>query len=175
MIRAFAAARGIKAFHQTFLDRASFQHWVDVYDKEPIAGPKLLYVASHGGNGQLAGLRDVINRTTVVQTIAQAENIRFVHFGSCFFGSEANLKKLLEEAPHLGWAAGYDKSVEWVDSTLFDIFFWGRIESRDDATKGRRTHTLVAELVDQVRGLADELGFRLQYRYGQSINSVTSD
>ena len=174
MIREFAAARGIKAFHQTFLDRASFKHWVEVFNDEPLAGPKLLYVASHGGDGRIAGLRDEINRTTVLQTIAAAEKISFVHFGSCLFGSEENLGKLLVAAPHLRWAAGYDQKIDWVDSTLFDILFWGRIESRDDDTRGRRTHTLVADLIEQVHGLADDLGFRLQYRYGESVKSVTS-
>lgn len=174
MVREFAAARGIRAFHQTFLDRHSFKHWVRVFDQEAMTGPKLLYVAAHGSNGRIAGLRDEINRSTIVSTLADAKNITFAHFGSCLFGSEENLEKLLEEAPHLRWAAGYDKSIDWVDSTLFDILLWGRIESRDNETRGRRTHTLVADLIGQVHDLADALGFRLQYRYGDAIGSVTS-
>jgi len=169
MIREFAAVRGIKAFHQTFVDKASFEHWVDAYDKENVGGRKLLYIACHGGDGQLGGLSKNLNRTTIEKTVQKARNIRFVHFGSCWFGSEKNLKNLLELAPHLEWVAGYDKSVDWVDSTLFDILLWGRIESRDEITRGKKTHILAEELVDQVEGLAKHLGFRFQYRYGENI------
>jgi hypothetical protein len=174
MVREFARARGITAFHQTFLDRNSFEHWVQAYNAEPITGSKLLYVASHGLNGRIAGLKKEINRTTVLSTVANAKNISFVHFGSCLFGSEKNLQKLLEDAPHIRWAAGYEEEVDWVDSTLFDILLWGRIESRHEEIRGRKTHTLVTDLVKQVHGLADVLGFRLQYRYGDTIKSITT-
>ncbi len=174
MVREFASARGLKAFHQTFFDKSSFQHWVRAYNNEPIGGSKLLYVAAHGDNGRLAGLKKDMNRSTIISTLAANENIKFVHFGSCLFGSEANLKELLVEAEHIRWAAGYDEQVDWIDSTLFDILFWGRIESRYDDTRGRKTHTLVADLVNQVHGLAEQLGFRLQYRYGAAIKSVTA-
>lgn len=174
MVREFASARGLKAFHQTFFDTRSFQHWVRAYNSEPISGPKLLYVAAHGDNGRLSGLKKDINRSTIISTLEDCNNIKFVHFGSCLFGSEKNLKELLFEAPHISWAAGYDERVDWIDSTLFDILFWGRIESRYGDTRGRRTHTLVADLLQQVHGLADQLGFRLQYRYGDAIKSVST-
>ena len=169
MIREFAAVRGIKAFHQTFFDKASFEHWIKAYDEEVIAGPKLLYIACHGGNGQLAGLSKHLNRTSIQTAVRAARNISFVHFGSCLFGSEKNLRELLDSAPHLRWVAGYDKEVDWVDSTLFDILLWSRIESRDEDTHRKKTHTLASELIDQVKGLADQLGFRFQYRYGDGI------
>jgi len=169
MIREFAAVRGIKAFHQTFFDKASFDHWVKAYDEEPGAGAKLLYIACHGGNGQLGGLTKRLNRTSIQAAVQKATTISFVHFGSCLFGSETNLEELLNAAPHLRWAAGYDKEVDWVDSTLFDILLWGRIESRDEETHRKKTHTLASELIGQVQGLADQLGFRFQYRYGDGI------
>lgn len=169
LIREFAAVRGIKAFHQTFFDKASFEHWVDAYDREAIAGPKLLYIACHGSNGQLSGLSKNLNRTSIQQAVQAARNISCVHFGSCLFGSEKNLEELMNAAPHLRWVAGYDKKVDWVDSTLFDILLWGRIESRDEDSHGRKTHTLANELMEQVEGLTDHLGFRFHYRYGDSI------
>jgi len=169
MIREFASMRNIKAFHQTFFDKSSFEHWIKAYDEMAIAGPKLLYIACHGSNGQLAGLSKNLNRTSIQSAIQAAHNIRFVHFGSCLFGSEKNLQNLLDAAPHLRWVAGYDKEVDWVDSTLFDILLWGRIESRDKDTYRKKTHTLANELIDQVQGLADQLGFHFQYRYGDGI------
>lgn len=172
MIREFAAVRGIKAFHQTFFDKASFEHWIKAYDEMAIAGPKLLYIACHGGNGQLGGLSRNLNRTSIQTAVQAARNISFVHFGSCLFGSEKNLQKLLDAAPHLRWVAGYDKEVDWVDSTLFDILLWGRIESRDEDSYRKKTHTLASELIGQVQGLADQLGFHFQYRYGDAIRQL---
>lgn len=174
MVREFAAARGVKAFHRTFLDRASFKHWVEAYNDEDLPSPKLLYIASHGNNGRISGLQKDINRATIISALSAAENISFAHFGSCLFGSKKNLDELLESAKHLRWAAGYTATVDWVDSTLFDILFWGRIESRDEKTKGRKTHTLVCDLLEEVHGLANSLGFRLHYRYGDDIWSVTT-
>ena len=49
------------------------------------------------------------------------------------------------------------------------------IESRDDDTKGLKTHTVTTRLIEQVSGLADNLGFRFQYRYGETIGSITSN
>lgn len=175
MVREFAAVRGIKAFHRTFLDRASFKHWVEAYNNQDLSGPKLLYIASHGNNGRLSGLQKDINRATIISTLSGAKNISFVHFGSCLFGSENNLDELLDSAQHLRWAAGYTASVDWIDSTLFDILFWGRIESRDENTKGRKTHTLVSDLLHEVHGLANTLGFRLHYRYRDDLWSVATN
>lgn len=169
LIREFAAVRDIKAFHQTFFDKASFDHWIKAYDEMAIAGPKLLYIACHGSDGQLSGLSKNLNRTSIQTVVQTARNISCVHFGSCLFGSEKNLQTLLDAAPHLRWVAGYNKKVDWVDSTLFDILLWGRIESRDDDSYRKKTHTLASELIGQVQGLADQLGFHFQYRYGDSI------
>ncbi len=32
----FAKARGIRAYHQAFLDKSSFIHWVESYNKEKL-------------------------------------------------------------------------------------------------------------------------------------------
>lgn len=170
----FAKAMGLQAFHQSFSDKASFSHWVSRYNREGVQSPKLLYVAAHGSDGRIAGLQKSINGNTVVSTLKKAKKIKYVHFGSCFFGSENNLGSLLREVNHLQWAAGYEKAVGWVDSTLFDIMLWGRIAVRDTATKGLKTHTIAQSLVQEIPGLAKNLGFRFQYRYGQKINCLFS-
>jgi hypothetical protein len=174
-VNEFARATGLSAYHQTFSDKSSFRHWVAQYNKEDVASPKLLYVAAHGGNGRIAGLQKEINGKTIISTVKKAKNLRFVHFGSCLFGTENNLEALLQEAKHLQWAAGYEKSVDWVDSTLMDVMFWRRIASRDEETKGRKTHSITKELIADIPGLVKALGFRLQYRYGEKISSISHD
>jgi hypothetical protein len=170
----FARVREIKAFRQSFSDVKSFKHWVNCFHKEKLRGPKLLYIAAHGTDGRISALKASINGKTIAATIKRAKSIEYVHFGSCLFGTNKNLTALLKNAKHLKWAAGYESSVDWVDSTLLDILLWGRIESRDDGSKGKRTHTLAAELLCEVGGLAKALGFRFQYRYGNKIKSLIS-
>jgi hypothetical protein len=168
----FAKVKNIQAYHQVFNDRSSFIHWVEQFNREDLNTPKLLYIASHGENGRISGLQKKINKETIISTLYKANNIKYVQFGSCFFGNKQNLTELLETAEHLKWAAGYEETIDWVDSTLFDLMFWGRIVSRDEETKGKKTHILASNLLDEVSGLAKNLGFRFQYRYGDNIKSL---
>ena len=163
----FAKVTGISAHHQVFLDRSSFLHWVEKFNADDVPAPKLLYIAAHGSEGRIAGLKRDINGATISDAIKKAKNIKYIHFGSCLFGSEANLTSLLNSAKHLKWAAGYENSVDWIDSTVFDILLWRRISSRDDDTKGMKSHTLAENLLADMPGLAKSLAFRFHYRYGK--------
>lgn len=165
----FAQAMALQAFHQSFSDKKSFLHWVQQFNSERISGKKLLYVAAHGTDGRISGLRESINGTTICNALQKAKNIKYVHFGSCLFGSEANLESLLKRAKHIGWEAGYEKSVDWVDSTLFDVMVWRRIARRDSETKRRKTHTIIETLLkEEIPGLARNLGFNFHFSYGKN-------
>jgi hypothetical protein len=171
-VNEFANVYNIAAHHQMFTDKLSFQHWVQRFHKEKLSEPKLLYVAAHGGAGRIGGLKKDINGTTIVEACKKAKSIKYIHFGSCLFGTEDNLSNLLKSAKHLQWAAGYDKEVAWVDSTLFDVMLWGRIGMRDCASTGKKFHTIAKELLSEIPGLAKNLGFRFQYRYGKAIKPL---
>ena len=167
----FAKQREMKAYHQIFTDSRSFKHWITEFNKSNKNGA-LLYIASHGNKGSLHALHGGINRNTVVSCLKSARNIKFVHFGSCLFGNQENLRLILKKSKHIQWVAGYYKSVDWIDSTLFDILLWGRItpSGRANEQKNTKTHTIVKDIVEnQVQGLAKELGFNFAYRYGQTI------
>lgn len=170
----FAKAMDLSAFHQVFQDKASFCHWIEVFNGESVQKPKLLYVAAHGTEGRIKALRKKINGQTVVSALQKAKKIRYVHFGSCLFGNDSNLSLLLGRARHIRWAAGYENVVDWVDSTLFDIMLWRRICIRDWTTKGIKSHTLAQELVSETAGLARNLGFRFQYRYRKNLWSLSA-
>ena len=166
----FAKVMNIRAYHQVFSGRDSFIHWIDVYNEEP-GDAKLLYIASHGTNGRIQGLQRDINGNTIIETLRKTKQIKYIHFGSCFFGSEENLTLLLKKARHITWAAGYETAVDWLDSTLFDILLWRHIARQDK--RGVKFHTR-AEMVMDV-GLAKYLGFRFQYRRGSAIWSLFTD
>lgn len=174
----FAKASNLLAFHQSFSDKHSFEHWIECYNREPLKGKKLLYIAAHGTGGRVSGLNRQINGATITSAMKKAKNIQFVHFGSCFYGKESNLSNLLSEVEHIRWTAGYQKSVDWVDSTLFDIMLWRRIANRDpedEDLRGTRTHTVAKKLIREIPGLAKNLGFRFQYRYRGKIESLFND
>jgi hypothetical protein len=161
----FAKTMNLQAYHQVFYDKRTFCHWIGQFnqEEEDIPTPKLLYVAAHGTTGRIAG----IHRDTINATMKAARNIKFVHFGSCLYGNEHNLKSLLKAARHIQWAAGYEKELDWVDSTIFDILFWRKVAIREEHTKGKKFFKLTSELISEVHGLAEKLDFRLQYRIGR--------
>jgi len=171
IVSEFAKQRNIKSYHQVFTDAKSFNHWIAEFNKSNKNG-SLLYIASHGNRGSLHALNGGIKRNTVISALRKAKNIKYVHFGSCLFGNQENLKLILKTSKHIHWVAGYNISVDWVDSTLFDILLWGRItpSGRFDEHKNTKTHTIVKDLVEnKVEGLVKELGFQFAYRYGTTI------
>lgn len=168
-VKEFAEQRGIKAYYQVFTDSKSFCHWIQEFNKVKTTS-SLLYIAAHGYKGSLYALNGGIKRGTIVNAIKKAKNIRYVHFGSCNFGNKANLKLILTKSKHLQWAAGYNKSVDWVTSTIFDILLWGRVTTREDHEKNKKTQTIVKDIAEnQAAGLVAELGFEYVYRYGKTI------
>jgi len=171
IIYEFAKQRGVKAYHQVFTDSRSFVHWINEFNQVSNSST-LLYIAAHGSKDCLYGTISGIKKTTILNALKKAKDIQYIHFGSCLFGNINNLKEVLKKAKHFHWAAGYKKSVDWVDSTLFDILLWSKITpgGRSDEQKNVKTHTLVKALIENhAKGLADELGFEFAYRYGDII------
>ncbi len=173
----FSRVVGLGAYYQTFHGRSSFEHWIEQFNKDDVASPRLLYVAAHGSSGRIQGLQREINGATINEALRKAKKISYVHFGSCLFGSQENLDTLLDTAKHLRWAAGYDQAVDWIDSMALDLMFWSRIGPRDKDDKAKKylkTHTLAKGLIAEVPGLARNLGFHLSYRWGKGRACLTS-
>ncbi|HTM65640.1 MAG TPA: hypothetical protein VL093_04935 [Flavipsychrobacter sp.] len=167
--------RNIKAYHQVFTDAKSFAHWVAKINDASTSG-SLLYIAAHGNRGSLSGVNGSIQRQTIVRHITRAKNIDFIHFGCCLFGNVSNLELIMKKAKHLTWVAGYEKEVDWVDSSLFDIFLWSRIShvARSSMDRKLKTSTIVQNVIEkQVNGMVKELGFNFACRYGKNIYLVS--
>lgn len=173
-ISEFANAMDLYAYHQIFTDTKSFCHWINVFNKEKnITMPKLLYVAAHGGVKQICALENKINGSTIIEKLKKSKTINYVHFGSCLFGNIGNLELLLKKVKHIKMAAGYKETVDWVDSTAFELMLWQRIVTREEDTKNLKLHTIVNKFVDdEVPDLAKNLGFRCSYRYGKGIKTI---
>ena len=168
----FCHIMGIEPLYRTFHDSASLSHWVDVYHHEHQGSSKLLYIAAHGHRSRLSALTSV-NHSTVADILKRAKSIDYVHFGSCWFGNEESLTRLMKSARHVRWIAGYDTDISWVESTLFDILFWHRVLFRDDDHKGKHQATLMNELY-QNNPLAKEMGFTICHRRGRTVCTLNS-
>ncbi len=165
-VNEFAKQRQIKAYHQIFTDSKSFVHWIKQFNNASNKD-SLLYIASHGNFGSLQALNGRINRKTVIESIRKAKKIPYVHFGSCHFGNRVTLDLLMSKAKHLKWTAGYMESVDWVESTLFDLFIWSRVSPNGRIIKNVKTHSIVDELMNvHLISFAREFQFRFLYRRG---------
>jgi len=172
-VEGFSRASEIEASYRSFFDSASFKHWIDVFRKHKRGrSGNLLYVAAHGSKGRIEGLGKSINKNTVVDTLKKARSFQYVHFGSCLFGQESNLEELLKTCRHIKWAAGYEKEVPWIQSTLFDILFWERIRIRERDEEGRKFFTIVSDFIEKHSAWINEFGFRFAYRYGKEISCL---
>jgi hypothetical protein len=172
-ISEFAKIREIRAFHKSFSDAKSFEHWIERFNNQDTPSPKLLYVAAHGQHGQIGGLNRNIRKTSIKEILKKYDTIKYLHFGTCFFGKNDNFEDFLDEIDHLRWVAGYQNEVDWIDSTLFDILVWGRMTDRNENNKGVQTHTIIGDLVtNEVNGLARNLGFKVASRYGERIRTL---
>jgi hypothetical protein len=166
----FANVMNIEAYHHVFSDKASFTSWIKQYNKEiDVPTPKLLYIAAHGSQDGISG----IDRATINNTLKNKSNIKYVHFGSCLYGTEKNLESLLKVATHIKWAAGYEKKVDWIDSTIFDIMLWRRIAVHEKHNKGHKFYTMTNDFIKNVYEIAKELDFRMQYRIGNKIQTYS--
>lgn len=172
----FANASHTKAYFQTFNDKKSLKHWIDVFDDKASSSKKLLYIAAHGEEGRISGLKNAINATTILNMFAGCKSIDYVYFGSCFFGIDRNLASLLDANENIKWAAGYKESVDWVNSTLFDLLFLRRVLIRDDEDKGRSQHTMAIDFVgSDAAGLSEKLCFNFNYRYDNKIFNLNRE
>lgn len=177
IISEFAKQRNIKTYHKTFTDSKSLRHWVEKFDAT-CTSDALLYIAAHGNSKSIYGLNTRINFTTLVDIIKRTKNIKFLQFGSCLVGRQSNLELLMKKAKKLRWAAGYNKSIDWVDSAVFEILLWSRISpvGRQENEINLKTHTIVADILEnEVKGLTAKFGFNFVYRYGTKIETISSE
>lgn len=164
-VNEFGRQRSINVHYQFFTDKKSFCHWINEFDKtkKPNA---LLYIASHGNKGSLDGLTTSIKRTTILSTLKKLKYIKYIHFGTCFFGNKENLLSLVNRSKQLQWVAGYSKEIDLLNSTLFDLLLWNRLIWKEDIDKSKLTHTIVSDLAEKhSEGLTNELGFVFAYKY----------
>ncbi len=147
-------------------------------------GIHYLHVASHGSKDgkALLGAPDLnpktkrwesakISRTKVKNAIVGAtadpgSSFTGIYFGSCYFGNpEVSDYLFSSDATKLRWIAGYQKTVNWVDAAILEMFFWDQF--RYFETRGREEIVppieRVVKVAEQVKSLMSGLRERLAF------------
>jgi len=124
-----------------------------------------IYVAGHGSENAIFGSNgEAISKTIIKNTIAEAAEevgrLDSLYFGSCLFGNINILKELIEAGSRIRWIAGYEKSIDFIDSSSFDWLFWNRYV-RTEGTALERIYKTVDQIQRDAPGLIQRLGFRV--------------
>ena len=108
---------------------------------------KYLYVGSHGNDSGVYGSDKTtpISRTILKNVITGYKGL---YLGTCLFGSEENKSWLVQNAD-LIWCAGYRKSVDWIDSSAFDMAFWKEFQLENIRNKENNLVLKEIDLLDQ--------------------------
>lgn len=108
-------------YYSNFYNRASFVMALRDISSGNFSR-QYLYVAAHGTQQRIGNM----NSNTVVNSIrdaARIHNIEGVILGSCNFGNDVDRLSEMLVGSNLRWVLGYRSSVNWLESTLFDLFF----------------------------------------------------
>lgn len=134
-------------------------------------GIHYIYIAAHGDEEALQGsMGERIKIGDLKRRISSAElddargKLAGLYFGSCSFGQPETLKKLLAQGNKLRWIAGYEKNVDFVESTAFDLLFFDTLLHYRHDKKCTELDAIknTADVIKlKVGGLADSLGFSL--------------
>lgn len=137
-------------------------------------GIRALYIAAHGmkegiqaSNGNLIDKR-LIFRTLTRRLADETGSLDGVHFGACRSLDERHAFNLLrrhgEGEPGLWWVAGYSKSIDWIDSSVVDMFFWQQYLNDEEGTAMERIHRCAQAIRRLMPGAAKKMGFEIYVR-----------
>ncbi|WP_201727837.1 hypothetical protein [Acidocella sp. C78] len=89
-----------------------------------------IYIGAHGDDNGIHGSVDRISRTQLNNILRNSigGSIKGIFFGACLFGNENNAGFFFERdvgiRRSVEWIAGYGESVDWIQSSAFDMIFW---------------------------------------------------
>jgi hypothetical protein len=137
-----------------------------------------VYIGAHGDENSIGGLGNAEISRARLRNILRAANgkgaISGLYFGSCLVATDRNATFLLVDQPPTGlkWIAGYNKSVDWVDSSAVDMIFWSKLLHERKVNRSRRRNKKSAlemmkhassEMKKLVPTIFNEMGFNIYY------------
>ena len=135
-------------------------------------GLRFVYVGAHGDHsgiyGSLDGHEGKVSRTKLRNALVRlaeqdAGKVDGLFVGSCGFLTAANARHLLctAEVP-ITWVAGYSEDVDWIDSTIVDLYFMSQL-LEGEGTALQRVNRAATAVGLNMR-LAESLGFQVYKR-----------
>lgn len=165
--------------YDMFADRGSLEAILGMRATD--GNTEVVYLASHGDENRLSGLpgQSVSRRElrTALRRANPAGQLKGLYFGSCLTGNVNNADFLLGAVANTGleWIAGYEESVDWIDSSAIDMVFMGKLTEQYLANHRRRrgrwtseemAHAAATQLLQVVPNAHNNFGFNL-YRLHQ--------
>lgn len=140
-----------------------------------------LYIGAHGNEKHLKGAgRNKISRTVLWNALKEIPPRRLygLFLGSCKFGVNA---EDLARNSHLTWVAGYTKKIDWMQSSMVDLYFWNAYFSSEVAgetnreDRAARMLNLLACLHQRVPSAFFELGLQVTLEYKGAYITVSNE
>lgn len=132
------------------------------------------YIAAHGSRECLHSINNKKIEVESLQDIFKNSRRKDIGilFGSCNFIDEENAKEILDSTKAV-WVAGYNKSIDWFDSMLIDLAFWGYYLKGDKGIKNDQWK--VAKLIYKNYPLSINLKFsifdKFKFQRGKEVNN----
>lgn len=134
-----------------------------------------VYVACHGtdpaedGYGLVGSDGNRVSRTIVANAFRPAKDsgnkLGGIFFGSCFFGAQSNADFLFDRTNNrkrgIAWCAGYTKAVDFIDSTIMDMYFFSHLIRVRTSDPNKRIESVAKKNKNNMKGLADKLGLNI--------------
>lgn len=157
---------GIKYVYHTVYDDDDMYYFI----KKSKSLCSNYYIATHGSRTCLNTINNkIIDRETVHDIFKNLGGKDIgIFFGSCNFINEETAKEMLDSTKAC-WVAGYNKKVDWFDSTVIDLAFWRYYLKGDEDIEN--TQWEVAKLIYQNYPLSISLKFSLFDYEGRKVHN----
>lgn len=129
---------------------------------------RYLYLAMHGNdkgvvphNGETLSV--IVLRNLLAKANARRNSLRGLYLGCCSCGNFDTAQKLFEKDISPIWVAGYNKPVDWIESSILDMLFLTALiapqKKRLRETELQRIERVAGQIKVAAPGLVEALGF----------------
>ena len=129
-----------------------------------------LYIGAHGDRRNIYGANlgeNRISRSVLAHILEKipSRQLRGLFFGCCGFGDQT---KELMPRTGLVWMAGYKEEIDWIHSSLMDIYFWHAYYESKASKAPRRSIstpmlTFLSMLYERVPYIFNDLGLQVTF------------
>ncbi len=147
----------IKYVYHTFHSEENIRYFIEESKRQKLSCPNY-YIAAHGSRKCIHGLNDEkINGDSLIDIFKNFQG-RSIYFGSCNFINDKTAEDILINTK-ADWVAGYNREVDWFDSTIIDLAFWRYYLKGVENKKIKETQWKIAPEIYKKYPFSINLGF----------------